>query len=149
MTTTVAAATTTPHEDLFGPPPWVPERQIRAVLCGTYFDAIRVTPDLVRDVQRRLGYDIGPVVNSAYAGTWHFLIPLLPGASPAWDVKGSRLLRRGTPLALPPANVTTSRDLRWVVSPKKPLTCPRALREALTGTDLITRPRRRSPSAPK
>lgn len=121
-------------------PPWVPQVRTIRIPCGEQFDAIRVPASEARRAHEVLGPDSGPVLACTYTQTWHFLLELHTIVAAAWNVPGTRLLRQGTLLGIPPAFVTRGRDVRWIVQPGRGTTAPTALRHALAGRRSPTRP---------
>ncbi|MFK0154346.1 LuxR C-terminal-related transcriptional regulator [Streptomyces sp. NPDC090493] len=114
-------------------PLWVPLTRIIQVPCGEHFDAIRVGASEAQRAHKVLGPASGPVLACAYTQTWHFLLD--PGAAvhAVWNAPGTRALRCGTLLGIPPVCVTRGRDVRWIVPPGRGTTDPAALYHALTG----------------
>ncbi|MFD3422431.1 hypothetical protein [Streptomyces decoyicus] len=126
-------------------PMWVPQVQTIAVPCGRYFDAVRADADIAVGAHKILGPGCGPVLANSDTRAWFFLLE--PGAMEpgSWRVRGSRLLRPGTLIAIPPAFITNGRDVRWVALPGRGTTCPHDLRDALDGrTPPSPVPRQRS-----
>ncbi|MEW2581664.1 hypothetical protein AB0902_36585, partial [Streptomyces syringium] len=79
----------------------------------------------------QLGRDVGPVVASIYHGSWTFITEKQPALG--WDLRGVRLLRRGTVIELPlPGARRCGRDVRWVIPPGG-LTDPVLLHQVLSG----------------
>ncbi|MDX3276984.1 MULTISPECIES: hypothetical protein [Streptomyces] len=121
-------------------PPWVPLVRTIRIPCGEQFDAIRVPAGEARRAHQVLGPVSGPVLACTYTQTWHFLLDPNTIVAAAWNVPGTRLLRRGTLLGIPPAFVTHGRDVRWIVLPGRGTTVPAALRHALAGRASPIRP---------
>lgn len=124
-------------------PFWVPHVWTVRIPCGQRFDAIRVPAGEAARAHAILGPASGPVLASAYTQAWHFLLDLGAVAPGSWDAPGTRLLRPGTFLGVPPAHITYGRDVRWVVLPGQGETDPAALQEAVAGRALIP------PAAPR
>ncbi|WP_055522784.1 helix-turn-helix transcriptional regulator [Streptomyces graminilatus] len=114
-------------------PLWVPQVRTIRIPCGEHFDAIRAPANEAQRAHEVLGPASGPVLACTYTKTWHFLLDPTTGTPPPWDVPGTRFLRRGTLLGIPPAFVTHGLDVRWIVLPGLGTTTPAALRDALTG----------------
>ncbi|WP_164662335.1 LuxR C-terminal-related transcriptional regulator [Streptomyces sp. S1D4-20] len=121
-------------------PPWVPQVRTIRIPCGEQFDAIRVPAGEARRAHEVLGPASGPVLACTYTQTWHFLLDPNTIVAAAWNVPGTRLLRQGTVLGIPPAFVTRGRDVRWIVLPGRGTTTPAALRHALAGRASPIRP---------
>jgi len=121
-------------------PPWVPQVRTIRIPCGEQFDAIRVPASEARRAHEVLGPASGPILACTYTQTWHFLLEPNTIVAAAWNVPGTRLLRQGTLLGIPPAFVTRGRDVRWIVLPGRGMTDPAALRHALAGRASPTRP---------
>ncbi|MEU2517108.1 hypothetical protein [Streptomyces syringium] len=116
------------HGHRRGQPPLAGVHRAR---CGEEWEAIRVLAVDGQRALRQLGQDIGPLVASIYHGSWTFLIEKQPALG--WDLRGVRLLRRGTVVELPlPGARRGGRDVRWVVPPGG-LTDPALLHQALSG----------------
>ncbi|MGW0770829.1 hypothetical protein [Streptomyces sp. NPDC002676] len=118
---------------------WVPRRQTLRIACGTRFDAVRVPADIAARALDLLGPGTGPVLATNYTQIWHFLLRpglIQPGR---WETPGTRVLRRGTLIAVPPCDITAGDDVRWVVPPGTGITRVLALKNALAG---------RAPAAP-
>ncbi|MFI0219792.1 hypothetical protein [Streptomyces lydicus] len=126
-------------------PAWVPRVQTLGLPCGQYFDAVRVGVDSAVSAHEILGPHSGPVLANSHTRTWFFLLEpgaVMPGF---WEVRGSRLLRPGTIISVPPVFITTGRDVRWVILPGRGTTRPDDLRAALGGrTPPPPAPRRRA-----
>jgi DNA-binding NarL/FixJ family response regulator len=118
----------------------VPQVRTIRIPCGEQFDAIRVPASEARRAHEILGPASGPVLACTYTQTWHFLLEPNTIVAAAWSVPGTRLLRQGTLLGIPPAFVTRGRDVRWIVLPGRGMTAPAALRHALAGRRSPTRP---------
>ncbi len=114
-------------------PLWVPRVWTVRIPCGRHFEAIRVPAGEAARAHAILGPASGPVLASAYAQSWHFLLDLGAVSPGSWDVPGTRLLRPGTILGVPPAHITFGRDVRWVVLPGQGETDPAALQDAVAG----------------
>ncbi|WP_329020626.1 helix-turn-helix transcriptional regulator [Streptomyces sp. NBC_01601] len=121
-------------------PPWVPQVRTIRIPCGEHFEAIRVPAGEARRAHEALGPANGPVLACSYTQTWHFLLDPNTIVAAAWNVPGTRLLRQGTLLGIPPAFVTRGRDVRWIVLPGQGTTAPAALRHALAGRASPTPP---------
>ncbi|WP_369362147.1 hypothetical protein AB5L52_00125 [Streptomyces sp. CG4] len=127
-------------------PDWVPRYQTHRLSCGRYFDAVRAPSYIAEPALALLGSGIGPVLANNYAQAWHFL--LRPGVAQLgrWDIRGVRLLRRGTAIAVPAYQVTAGDDVRWVVPPGAGVTKVLDLESALAGR--APEPRRRARACP-
>ncbi|MFF1712234.1 hypothetical protein [Streptomyces sp. NPDC058268] len=119
-----------PHDGL---PFWVPRIQTQQVRCGEHFEAIRAPVTEAERAHQILGSHSGPVLANFYTKIWYFLLE--PGlvTPQAWTVRGTRLMRAGALIAIPPASITYGRDVRWVVLPEQGHTDPHALQQALEG----------------
>ncbi|MFF4531608.1 hypothetical protein ACFY1P_20345 [Streptomyces sp. NPDC001407] len=121
-------------------PGWVPLDRVRSIAAGDRWHAIRVPYDDGRCALRALqSYDvrIGPVIANELAGHVTFLIEL--HLLTVWNVHGTRLLRPGTMVEIPPPTTTHGKDVRWLVLPEKDGgTHPRDLKRALTGAPPAT-----------
>ncbi|MEV7157109.1 hypothetical protein AB0N77_21170 [Streptomyces misionensis] len=125
--------------------PWVPPAGgLRTWGCGEHFDALRIpatlAPPLVAALQAAGGS--GPVLADPYSGSWHILLD--PGtAQPGpWACHGIRLLRPGTRLTIPAADVTVGPDLHWHTPPGVGRTHAEALNAAFASQPGTThRPR--------
>ncbi|MFD7919634.1 hypothetical protein ACFV3R_10455 [Streptomyces sp. NPDC059740] len=114
-------------------PAWVPRVQTLGLPCGQYFDAVRADADTAASAHAILGPHSGPVLANSDTRTWFFLLEPGAVAPGSWKVRGSRLLRPGTVISVPPAFITTGRDVRWVILPGFGTTRPDDLRAALDG----------------
>lgn len=114
-------------------PAWVPRAQTLGLPCGQYFDAVRAGADSAASAHEILGPHSGPVLANSDTRTWFFLLEPGAVAPGSWEIRGSRLLRPGTIISVPPAFITTGRDVRWVVLPGRGTTRPDDLRAALDG----------------
>lgn len=112
---------------------WVPPSWTRTVVCGEHFNAVRIGADIGAPALRLLGDSAGPVIAHDIVRAWWFLLPPGPVEPGRW-APGIRLLRPGTPIAVPPARTTTGRDVRWVVTPEHAFLPLEQLRAALTGS---------------
>ncbi|MFF7097779.1 hypothetical protein ACFY9A_36155 [Streptomyces rubradiris] len=117
---------------------WVPPSWTRTVACGEHFHAVRVRADIAAPALQLLGHGAGPVLAYDTVRAWWFLVPPGPVEPGLW-APGIRLLRPGTPIAVPPPYTTTGRDVRWIVTPEHDFTPLEQLRAVLTA-----RPSRRS-----
>ncbi|MEU8544801.1 hypothetical protein AB0C52_33190 [Streptomyces sp. NPDC048717] len=92
---------------------------MRVILCGRHVDAVRVPahagPDLAVALAAAGGH--GPVLADPYSGVWHLLTAPGTMESGPWAGAGIRLLRPGTRLTIPAADVTPGKDLYWYVPP--------------------------------
>ncbi|MER7223358.1 hypothetical protein [Streptomyces rubradiris] len=79
-----------------------------------------------------LGDNAGAVLAHDTIRAWWVLLPPGPAEPGLW-APGIRLLRPGTPIAVPPPHTTTRRDVRWVVPPERGFTSLEQLRAALDG----------------
>ncbi|MFE0774189.1 hypothetical protein [Streptomyces sp. NPDC058861] len=86
--------------------------------------------DIATAVLQHLGTPTGPVLANDVTRTWWFLLPRGEAAPGQW-MPGVRLLRRGTVIGIPPREVTTGKDVRWVTAPGMQITSADRLREAL------------------
>jgi hypothetical protein len=111
---------------------WVPPSWTRTVACGDFFHAVRVRADIAAPALQLLGNNAGPVIAHDIIRAYWFLLPPGPVEPGRW-APGIRLLRPGTPIAVPPPHTTTGRDVRWVVTPEHDFTPLGQLRAALTG----------------
>jgi hypothetical protein len=123
-------------------PGWVPLTRTVAVLTGPHFQSVRVPAVWAEQAHAVLGTACGPIVGNALAGIWHFLLE--PGSLKAgdWNLYGTRLVRPGTAVAVPPAFIVSGNDARWVVHPGQGTTDPADLLAALTGRPLPPAPAR-------
>ncbi|MBK3644076.1 hypothetical protein JHN46_25860 [Streptomyces sp. MBT33] len=130
-------------------PPWVPPPGgLRTWGCGEHFDAVRLpatlAPPLIALLQAPGGH--GPVLADPYSGSWHILLDpdtVRPGP---WARHGIRLLRPGTRLTIPAAQVTAGTDLHWHTPPGAGYTHAELLNGALTAASgLTSTPRRAAP----
>jgi hypothetical protein len=109
-----------------------------------------VRADIAAPTLQLLGNNAGPVIAHDIVRAWWFLLPAGPVEPGRW-APGIRLLRPGTPIAVPPPHTTTGRDVRWVVTPERGLTRLEHLRAALAGrpprhsANLAQRPPGRAP----
>jgi hypothetical protein len=134
-------------EDELAPFPWVPTDRTTGVPVGAHWDAVRVPPKRAEDAYRLLGPSSGPIVANDYAGVWFFLLER--GASRGWSVRGTRVPRPASLVAIPPLWVTHGGDARWIVAPGAGLTDPADLEAALHGRApamRASRARRRTPA---
>jgi hypothetical protein len=134
-------------------PPWVPPPGgLRTWACGEHFDAVRLpaalAPSLIAALQAAGGR--GPVLADPYSGSWHILLDpgaVLPGP---WARHGIRLLRPGTHITIPAAQVTVGTDLHWHTPPGAGYTDAAMLADAFTappgGTSAPQRSARRPSS---
>ncbi|MFG2210472.1 hypothetical protein [Streptomyces sp. NPDC048638] len=116
-----------------GLPLWVPRVQTQQMPCGAHFDAVRAPAVEAERAHHILGAHSGPLLANFYTKTWYFLLE--PGlvTPQSWAVRGTRLMRTGVLIAIPPASTTHGRDVRWVVLPEQGRTDPHALHQALEG----------------
>jgi hypothetical protein len=106
-------------------PAWLPWTRTVSLPCGLYFEAVRVPAQWARDAHAVLGPDSGGVLANQLSGTWIFL-------PDTWTLHGTRLVRRGTAVEVPPAFVVSGRDVHWAALPGRGTTTPQALATALT-----------------
>ncbi|MGK5533076.1 hypothetical protein [Streptomyces sp. URMC 129] len=109
---------------------WVPssEEGTQAVLCGKWFDAVRVPQRNAPFVLARLNRASGPVIQGPV--NWFWLIA--PGAGDDWHLPGMAVLGFGQHIAVPPASGTILPLPRWLLPPVGDcLTDPVPLRAAL------------------
>ncbi|RLU82483.1 hypothetical protein CTZ27_29565 [Streptomyces griseocarneus] len=112
-------------------PHWVPDDCVRSVPADAHWHAVRVPFADGQHALRALGTSIGPVIASKLAGHVTFLLNL--HSLPSWNVIGTRLLRPGTMVEIPPAATTQGPDVHWLVLPGRGTTDPKTLQAALTG----------------
>lgn len=112
--------------------------------AGVYWEAVRVSSS---DAQQALQAARppqnwnGPVIANDYTNAWTFL--LARGPKTRWDVPGSRILRHGTRVAIPPAAARRGPDAHWAIPPQGPhLPSLTELRRLLTSAS--DHPRRHS-----
>ncbi|MFI8932496.1 hypothetical protein ACIG3E_33140 [Streptomyces sp. NPDC053474] len=124
---------------------WILPTTVLRVANGEHFQAVRVA---FGDAQRALKADPdlreGPVICGNGNGHMIFLLP--PGTRPdQWDVPGTRFLRDGVTVEVPPVCAVRGPDIHWLTPPyaHRPLDGAR-LRHALTGTPRA--PSRRPPA---
>ena len=123
-------------------PRWVPRTRTVPVLSGPHFQSVRVPAVWAEQAHQILGKASGPVLANALAGIWHFLLEPDSVTAGDWDLHGTRLVRPGTAVAVPPAFIVSGSDARWVVRPGQGTTDPADLRAALTGRPLPPAPAR-------
>ncbi|MFD4634820.1 hypothetical protein ACFVYR_35915 [Streptomyces sp. NPDC058284] len=141
--------TGTPFEDTAAPvnrhPEWIRPGSVGRVPNGTYFQAARVAhADARRALQADPGLLSAPVICSNAGGHLIFLLP--PHASrDDWDVPGTRFLRDGVSVEIPPVGAVHGPDIHWLTRPEGHQALdPARLRGALTGTPFV--PPRRAPA---
>ncbi|MET8816100.1 hypothetical protein ABZW47_29365 [Streptomyces sp. NPDC004549] len=127
------------------PPDWVPPSGgLRTWPVGQYFDAVRIPESIGPPLARALAKmgALGPVLAHPYSGSWHLLTE--PGAmsSGPWAGAGIRLLRSGTRLTVPAADVTRGRDVHWHVPPGGGRTTASQLSDVLCAATRVTVTRR-------
>ncbi|MEH0490420.1 hypothetical protein QBA78_35785 [Streptomyces scabiei] len=136
-------------------PPWVPPPGgLRTWGCGEHFDAVRLpatlAPPLIAVLQAAGGH--GPVLADPYSGSWHILLDpdtVRPGP---WARHGIRLLRPGTRLTIPAAQVTAGTagtDLHWHTPPGTGYTHAELLNDALTAPSGLTSTPHRAAQRPR
>ncbi len=114
-------------------PARVPQFATTAITCGRYFQTVRV-PYREAEAAHTLLDPRGPVLANLLAGACHFILDPGVAAADRWDVPGTRLLREGTRIDIPPPFAVSGRDMRWIVLPGNGRNNPRRLSRSLGAT---------------
>ncbi|MER7047046.1 hypothetical protein [Streptomyces jumonjinensis] len=133
---------------------WIRPTEVSRVPTGEHFQAVRVPYEsAMRTLTAHPGLAHGPVVVNDYPRVVTFLIPrsTRPGH---WNVPGTRFLRPGVIVEIPPAVAVRCRDIHWLTPPGTHRDYTVAdLVAALTGSPasipMPARPRARTPRSPR
>lgn len=134
-------------------PSWVPPSGgLRIWQCGEHFDAVRISAlvaPLVVAALKAAG-ECGPVLADPYSGSWHILLEPGTTQTGSWARHyGARVLRPGTHLTVPAADVTSGNDLHWHIPPGTGKTDIRLLARVLSGAQPRAKPDSRRPGGSK
>ncbi|MEW1551803.1 hypothetical protein [Streptomyces tsukubensis] len=96
---------------------WIHPTLVRKVPNGAYFRTVRVPHDTgLAVLKAHPGLESGPVIVNPFARIVVFLLP--PGTHPEhWIVPGTRFLRPGVTVEIPPAAAVRCRDIHWLTPP--------------------------------
>ncbi|MFF3556240.1 hypothetical protein ACFYXL_22875 [Streptomyces tsukubensis] len=130
------------YADCWGPyGDWIHPTLVRKITNGRYFRTVRVPYDTgLRALAAHPALESGPVIVNDFARVITFLLPL--GTRPEhWNVPGTRFLRPGATVELPPAAAVRCRDIHWMTPPATHRDFVVSdLATAVNGAPLITAP---------
>ncbi|MFI1012635.1 hypothetical protein [Streptomyces sp. NPDC020965] len=96
---------------------WINPRLVRKVRNGVYFQTVRVPYDTgMNAVRTHPALEQGPVVVNDFARVITLLIPR-DTEPEQWNVPGTRFLRPGVTVEIPPATAVRCRDIHWLTPP--------------------------------
>jgi hypothetical protein len=98
-------------------PPWMPRGSVQHLLCGRFFDVVRVSSFNGIRAIGRLGNPACPLIEDSGTGAVYWLVPV--GSADGWELPSVEVLGTGKKIAVPPLTGPESElgRVRWLVRP--------------------------------